>query len=104
MTTGIAFCDTGAMREPSTKILKHSRWPRDDDGDSILRGGGAGTTKATKKKGGAKYVNSRFRCKTTKIEKQKKEPPQAKFLCCYKGRFSATLFFNVTEEDYVRNL
>ena len=83
MTTGIAFCDTGAMKEPSTKILKHSRWPRDDDGDSILRGGGAGTGKATKKKGGAKYVNSRFRCKTKKIEKQKKEPPQAKFLCCY---------------------
>ena len=104
MTTGIAFCATGAMREPSTKILKHSRWPRDDDGDSILRGGGAGTGKATTKKGGAKYVNSRFRCKTAKIEKQKKEPPQAKFLCCYKVGFSATLFFNVTEEDYVRNL
>ena len=104
MTTGIAFCDTGAMREPSTKNLKHSRWPRDDDGDSILRGGGAGTGKATKKKGGAKYVNSRFRCKTTKIEKQKKEPPQAKFLCCYKGPLWPTLFFNVTEKDYVRNL
>ena len=98
MTTGIAFCDTEDMKEPSTKILKHSRWPRDDDGDSILRGGGAGTGKATKKKGGAKYVNSRFRCKTAKIEKQK-EPPQAKN-CPLWGH----LFFNVTEEDYVRNL
>ena len=63
------------MKEPSTKNLKHSRWPRDDDGDSILIGGGAGTTKATKKKGSAKYVNSRFRCKTAKIEKQKKRAP-----------------------------
>ena len=75
MTTRIAFCNTGAMREPSTKILKHSRWPRDDDGDSILRGGGAGRAKATQKKGGAKYVNSRFRCKTAKVEKQKKRAP-----------------------------
>ena len=104
MTTRIAFCDTGAMKEPSTKILKHNRWPRDDDGDSILRGGGAGTTKATKKKEGAKYVNSRFRCKTTKIEKQQKEPPQAKNCCCYKGRFWAHLFFDVTEQDDVSNL
>ena len=54
MTTGIAFCDEESMKEPSTKNLKHSRWPRDDDGDSILRSGGAGTTKATKKKGAQK--------------------------------------------------
>ena len=76
MTTGIAFCEAGAREQQK----RHN------------------------KKGGAKYVNSRFRCKTAKIEKQKKEPPQAKNCCCYKGPLWANLFFDVTEEDYVRNL